>query len=155
MAKKSIIAGEYILQIADNGHVDVVRIFRNAKQHLREIAAAHNYAIEEKWNTQVLGRHIVIEFGDGKTAKFDDVTINRLDNNHIEIYQECKNTKEALRTISEQLGFEYDREWNTQQFGAKLVKYLEEHKAEADKVLRTKNAKRKEEAPAAAEEAPS
>ena len=154
MAKKSIIAGEYILQIADNGHVDVVRIFRNAKQHLREIAAAHNYAIEEKWNTQVLGRHIVTEFGDGKTAKFDDVTINRLDNNHIEIYQECKNTKEALRTISEQLGFEYDREWNTQQFGAKLVKYLEEHKAEADKVLRTKNAKRKEEAPAAAEEAP-
>ena len=148
MAKKSIIAGEYILQIADNGHVDVVRIFRNAKQHLREIAAAHNYAIEEKWNTQVLGRHIVIEFGDGKTAKFDDVTINRLDNNHIEIYQECKNTKEALRTISEQLGFEYDREWNTQQFGAKLVKYLEEHKAEVDKVLRTKNAKRKEEAPA-------
>ena len=89
MAKKSIIAGEYILQIADNGHVDVVRIFRNAKQHLREIAAAHNYAIEEKWNTQVLGRHIVIEFGDGKTAKFDDVTINRLDSNHLESYQEC------------------------------------------------------------------
>ncbi|MCF0210931.1 MAG: hypothetical protein HUK18_06460 [Bacteroidales bacterium] len=30
MAKKSTIAGEYIIEIADNGHVDVLRIVRNA-----------------------------------------------------------------------------------------------------------------------------
>ena len=39
------------------------------------------------------------------------------------------------------MSFEYDEGWNTQQFGAKLATYLEEHKEEADKVLQTKNLK--------------
>lgn len=145
MAEKSIIAGEYILQIADNGHVDVVRVFRNAKKTMTDIAATKNFSVEEKWNTRDLGRHLVKEFGDGKTAKFDDITINKMADGRIEIYQECKNTKEALRTISEQLGFEYDKDWTTQQFGAKLEKFLEEHKDIADKVLKTPNTKKEKE----------
>lgn len=144
---KSIIAGEYILQIADNGHVDVVRVFRNAYKTMTDIAAENNFEVEEKWNTQTLGSKLVKQFGDGKTAKFKDITINKMESGKIEIFQECKNTIEALRAIAKQMGFEYDDNWNTQTFGAKLAAYLDEHKAEADKVLQTPNAK-----PAAKEE---
>lgn len=144
MAAKSVIAGEYILQIAENGHVDVVRVFRNAMKTMKDIAASKNFPVEEKWNTQDLGRHLVKEFGDGKTAKFDDVTINKMPDGKIEIYQECKNTMEALRTISAQLGFVLDEKWNTQTSGAKLAAYLMEHKEEADKLLQTPNSKKQE-----------
>ena len=143
MAKKSLIAGEYIIEIADSGHVDVLRVFRNAKAIMTDIAKARNFIVEEKWNTQELGRHLVKEFGDGKTALFNDITINKASDGKIEIYQECKDVKAELRTISDQLGFAYDEGWNTQQFGAKLSDYLIEHKAEADKVLQTKNMKHK------------
>lgn len=145
---KSIIAGEYILQIADNGHVDVVRVFRNAYQTMKDIAAENNFEVEEKWNTQTLGSKLVKQFGDGKTAKFKDITINKMDSGKIEIFQECKNTIDALRTIAKQMNYEYDDNWNTQTFGAKMAAYLEEHKPEADNVLQTPNAK-----PAAKEEA--
>ncbi|MDD6583042.1 MAG: leucine-rich repeat protein [Bacteroidales bacterium] len=37
----------------------------------------------------------------------------------------CDNTKGALREISEKVGFEYDPKWNTQQFGSKLIDFLE------------------------------
>lgn len=141
MAKKSLIAGEYIIEIADNGHVDVVRVFRNAKAIMTKIANTHNFTIEEKWTTQDFGRHLVKAFGDGKTVKFDDITVNRMADGKIEIYQEFKNVKAALRTIADQMSFEYDEGWNTQQFGAKLATYLEEHKEKADKVLQTKNLK--------------
>lgn len=143
MAKKSLIAGEYIIEIADNGHVDVLRVFSNAKAIMTDIAKARNFTIEEKWNTQDFGRHLVKAFGDGKTALFNDITINRFADGKIEIYQECKNVKEALRTIANQLDFHYEENWNTQQFGSKLSDYLIEHKEEADKMLQTKNARRK------------
>jgi hypothetical protein len=144
---KSIIAGEYLLQIADSGHVDVVRVFRNAYQTMKDIAAENNFEVEEKWNTQTLGSKLVKQFGDGKIAKFKDIIINKTDSGKIEIYQECKNTVATLRAIAQQMGFEYDDNWNTRSFGAKLLAFLEEHKAEADKLLQTPNAK-----PAAKEE---
>lgn len=145
MAKKSLIAGEYIIEIADNGHVDVVRVYRNAMVIMEEIAKSKSFPVNEKWNTQDLGRHLVKEFGDGKTAQFDDITINKFPDGKIEIYQECKNVIGALRTIAEQLDFPYEETWNTQTFGSKLSDYLIEHKEEADKILQTKNARRKKE----------
>ena len=33
----------------------------------------------------------------------------------------CENSKAALREISEQRGFKYDENWNTRQFGKKVV----------------------------------
>ena len=38
----------------------------------------------------------------------------------------CDNAKATLREIAEAAGFEIDDKWNTQQFGAKLAKFLEE-----------------------------
>ena len=40
----------------------------------------------------------------------------------------CDNTKKALREIAELVGFEYDNEWTTRQFGSKLIDFLEEKK---------------------------
>ena len=34
------------------------------------------------------------------------------------------NVKGALREIAEKEGFEYDPEWNTRQFGSKLIDFL-------------------------------
>ena len=39
----------------------------------------------------------------------------------------CSNSKGAMRQIAEALGFEYDKVWTTQQFGAKLSKFILEN----------------------------
>ena len=48
MAKKSVIAGEYILSVLDSGSIEVYRIYDNVKGALREIA--------EKENALIIGR---------------------------------------------------------------------------------------------------
>ena len=144
MTKKSIFAGEYIIEIADNGHVDVVRVFRNAKAIMEEIAVKNGMVVDSKWNTQDLGRHLIKQFGEGNSARFDDIVINKMPNASIEIYQECKNVKAELRLIAGKIGFGYDEKWNTQTFGSKLSNYLAEHKEDADKILQTPNRKKKE-----------
>ena len=70
MAKKSVIAGEYIIEIADNGRVDVLRIPTNLYQTMRCLAKEKGFPVDEKWNTQDLGNKLVTEFGDGTTARF-------------------------------------------------------------------------------------
>ena len=141
MAKKSIIAGEYIIEIADNGHVDLFRIYSNAKGAMREIAQEVNFEVSDKWNTQEFGRRLVAEFGDGRTALFNDVKITRLPDNKIEVFRQHENVKQGLRDIVESLGnagldFTVDEKWNTQTLGSKLADYLAEHKEEADKILK-------------------
>ena len=148
MAKKSIIAGEYIIEIADNGHVDVLRVHSNLYQTMRGLAKEKGFPVDEKWNTQTLGSKLVTEFGDGKTAQFGDVTVKRLPSQQIEISEECGhgNVKDALRAIAKKMGFPYDESWNTQTLGSKLVDYLMEHKEEADKILITPRSSRKSDA---------
>ncbi len=136
MAKKSIIAGEYIIEVADNGHVDVMRIPSNAKGALREIAAEKNFPYEASWTTREFGRRLLKEYGDGETAQFGDITITKLESGTIEVCQTCENVKGALRTISEKIGFAYEDKWNTQFFGSKLADYLFEHKDEVEKLLK-------------------
>ena len=148
MAKKSTIAGEYIIEIADNGHVDLYRIFSNAKAAMRDIARSRNFEVSDKWNTQDLGRHLVKEFGDGTTADFDDVKVTRLADGKIEIFQQHKNVKQGLRDIVQGLSaggldFSYEEGWNTQTFGSKLADYLADHKEEADTILKTPRGGRK------------
>ena len=56
--EKVVVAGEYIIEISDNGHVDVMRIFSNTMSALRDIAAQMGYAYDKKWNTRQLGREL-------------------------------------------------------------------------------------------------
>lgn len=141
MAKKSVIAGEYVIEIADNGHVDVLRVPRNGKAVMREIAASKNFKIEPKWTNHQLGPKLIKEFGDGTLAEFGDIVMIKQPNGAIEISQKFSNVKASLREIASKIGFQYNPEWNGQMFGRKLVDYLIEHKEEADKILRTPNAK--------------
>ena len=143
MAEKSVIAGEYTIEIDDKGHVDVLRVPSNSYRTMLQIAKEKGFPVDEKWNTQDLGRKLVTEFGDGKTAQFGDVTINRLPDQRIKIIEEYKNIKAVLREIAEKMNFPYDKAWNTQTFGSKLVDFLMEHKAEADIILKTPNRARK------------
>ena len=149
MARKSVIAGEYIIEIADNGHVDVLRVYSNLRKTMCDIAEKKDFPVDKKWNTRDLGRNLVNEFGDGKEARFGDVVVKRLPTQQIEIYEECRNVIAELRMISDKMDFPYDESWNTQTFGSKLVDYLLENKEKADKVLQTPRRSRTSDAAAA------
>ena len=146
MAKKSTIAGEYIIEIADKGHVDLFRIYGNAKAIMTEIAKKKNFEVSKTWNTRELGRQLVKAFGDGKTAVFEDITVTTLPSKSIEVIRQYDNVKGGLKEVAELLkkgglDFSYEDGWNTQTFGSKLTDYLAEHKEEADKILVTPRAK--------------
>lgn len=44
--------------------------------------------------------------------------------------EEVDNTKSALRYIAEYIGFSYDTNWNTRQFGSKLIDFMNEQRAQ-------------------------
>jgi hypothetical protein len=71
------------------------------------------------------GKKLCKEFGDGKSATVGGYVIQVRESGSIETYRNYDNTKAALREISEEIGFAYDPEWNTRQFGSKLVDELE------------------------------
>lgn len=52
MAKKSVIAGEYILSVLDNGGIEVYRIYDNVKGALREIAEKEGFEYDTNWTTR-------------------------------------------------------------------------------------------------------
>lgn len=60
-----------------------------------------------------------------KSAISGEYIIQKEDSGSIVVYRVYDNTKAALREISEKVGFEYDPKWNTQQFGSKLIDFLE------------------------------
>ena len=46
------------------------------------------------------------------------------DNKSIDVYDRYENAKGALRQIADENGFDYDDNWNTRQFGKKLIDAL-------------------------------
>ena len=125
MAKKSAISGEYLIQVEDDGSVLICRIYDNVKASLREIANAKGFEYNPDWNVRQFGKKLCKEFGDGKSATVGGYVIQVRESGSIETYRNYENTKAALREISEKIGFAYDPEWNTRQFGSKLVDELE------------------------------
>ncbi|MBO5272437.1 MAG: hypothetical protein J6B30_06445 [Muribaculaceae bacterium] len=59
MAKKSAIAGEYIVSVKDDGGIEVYRIYDNVKGALREIAEKEGFEYDEKWTTRQFGSKII------------------------------------------------------------------------------------------------
>lgn len=57
-----------------------------------------------------------------KTATCGEYVITVRDDGAIEVYRIYDNVKGALREIAASQNFEYDSQWTTQQFGAKIVK---------------------------------
>lgn len=146
MAKKrSIIAGEYVISIADNGHVDVDRIPRNVKAALREIAASKDYQYDVSWDQRQFANKLLKEFGDGKTLVSNGYTVSKREDGGIDVLQSfgAGKVKACLHDIAKKVGYVFDDKWNTQHMGRNLVDYLMEHKEEADKILQTPNGKLK------------
>ena len=121
MAKKSAISGEYIITVEDSGSVKVCKIFNNVKGSLRECAETVGFDYDPNWTTQQFGSKLIKEYGDGKIAEIGEYTITKRDSGSIESYRVYDNTKGALREIAGSIGFEFDPEWTTRQFGSKLV----------------------------------
>ena len=128
MAKKSAISGEYIVTVEDSGSIRVCKIADNAKGAMRECAEAKNFEYDPSWTTRQFGSKLIKEFGDGNMAEIGEFTITKLSSGSIETFQVFGNTKGALREIAENVGFEYDKDWTTQQFGNKLVNFINDNK---------------------------
>lgn len=63
-----------------------------------------------------------------KNAIFKDTTTNAkitlIQNDDNSINLEVDNAKGLMRLISQQTGFQYDDEWNTQTLGSKLIDFI-------------------------------
>ena len=58
-AKKSVIAGEYILSVLDNGSIEVYRIYDNVKGALREVAEKEGFEYDANWTTRQFGSKLI------------------------------------------------------------------------------------------------
>lgn len=126
MAKKTAFSGEYIISVEDSGSIQVYRDFDNVKASLREVAELKNFEYDPNWNTRQFGKKLCTEFGDGSSAEIGEYYINVKEDGGIKTFKLYDNTKGALREIAEQIGFEYDPDWTTRQFGNKLIDFLNE-----------------------------
>lgn len=59
MAKKSVVAGEYIVSVLDNGAIEVYRIYDNVKGALREISEKEGFEYDPAWTTRQFGSKLV------------------------------------------------------------------------------------------------
>lgn len=59
LAKKSVIAGEYIVSVLDNGAIEVYRIYDNVKGALREISEKEGFEYDPAWTTRQFGSKLV------------------------------------------------------------------------------------------------
>lgn len=57
-----------------------------------------------------------------KSAIYGEYIVSVKDDGSIEVLRIYDNVIGSLREIAESKGFEYDPSWNTQQFGAKIIK---------------------------------
>lgn len=122
--KKSAISGEYMIGVLDSGSLEVYRVYDNVKGALREVSEKNNFQYEADWTTRQFGSKLCKELGDGKSAQLGDYYIKVLESGGIEVYRVYDNVKGALREVSEKEGFQFDTEWNTRQFGSKLIDFL-------------------------------
>ena len=134
MAKTSEIIGEYIVTIDDNNSVSVSRIYKSTMKALTEIAESKGVEVLKTWTTQHLGRLLLAQFCNGeKDGTIGEYTIEREDNNRINVIRTYANTMDGLREAAKAIGYAEDpkeKGWNTQNFGRHLVIYAQPIKKE-------------------------
>lgn len=59
MAKKSVIAGEYILSVLESGSIEVYRVYDNVKGALREVAEKEGFEYDANWTTRQFGSELI------------------------------------------------------------------------------------------------
>jgi hypothetical protein len=59
MAKKAVIAGEYILSVLESGSIEVYRVYDNVKGALREVAEKEGFEYDANWTTRQFGSKLI------------------------------------------------------------------------------------------------
>ena len=128
MAKKSAIYKEYIIEVKDDGGIEVYRIFDNVKASLREASEIVGFEVNPTWGTRQLGHKLIQTYGENKQANIGNYFLAERENGAIEVYRTYANTKEALREIAGQCGMEIEAAWTTRQIGSKLIDFILQNK---------------------------
>lgn len=126
--KKSVICGEYIIEIDKTNHVSVYRIYDNVRGSLREIYEKEGLEYDKEWTQRQMGNNLIKRYcDDDKTqAIIGEYIVRRLENGSIETFRDYGkgNVKAALREIAEKIGFPFDPNWTNQQLGNRLVDHI-------------------------------
>lgn len=129
MTKRSEFIGEFIVTINENNSVSVSRIYKSTKAALTEIAKANGIEVQKSWTTQDLGRRILTQLCNGeRKGQVGEYTIEREDNNRINVLRTYSNTKEGLRQAANIAGYSADAKekgWNTQEYGRHLIAFVQ------------------------------
>ena len=123
--------GEYNVLRDEEGSIMVITLYDNAKGALREVAEKEGFEVDPNWNTRQLGSKLIKKIN-GESPKTKARTyawsgeycIDQEADGAIKVFKVYDNVKGALREISGKVGFEFDANWNTRQFGAKLIEFL-------------------------------
>ena len=130
---KKAVYKNYGIFESEDGSIQCLKILENTKAALREVAVMRGIEYDETWNTQFFGKK-VIEAITGKTVKTNECitvragnfSIHKNESGSISVAKLYDNTEEGLREIADEIDFKYESTWNTRQFGANLIKYLNE-----------------------------
>ena len=80
----------------------------------------------EKKQAMKSKKQVVVEFLNNDNTK-TEWTIAILEEGTIHVFEngsQTENTKSSLRYIAEYIGFSYDKNWTTRQFGSKLIDHI-------------------------------
>ena len=127
--KKSVISGEFIIEIDKTGHVSVYRIYDNVIDSLREIYQTEKLEYDPTWNTRQMGNNLIKKYctdDDNTQAIIGDYLVHRRENGSIETFRDYGKGKvtEALKEVAQKVGLKVESGWNTQQLGSKLVDFI-------------------------------
>ena len=129
--KKSVISGEFIIEIDKTGHVSVYRIYDNVMGSIREIYEKENLEYDPTWTQRQIGYNLIKKYcteEDKTQAIIGEYLIHKRENGSIETFREYGkgNVIGALREVAKTVGFEVDPNWTTQQLGNKLVDFIKD-----------------------------
>ncbi|UNU72725.1 hypothetical protein LU293_06300 [Moraxella nasovis] len=124
MAVKSVAYGEYLVSQHENGSISVLKEYDNVIASLRAISQEVGFDYDDNWTTRQFGSKLIKEYGEDGIAQFGEYCVRILDNGSVASFRVYANTKEALREIADKIGLDYDENWNTRQFGSKLIATL-------------------------------
>jgi len=126
MAKEKFAhSGSYIIYQDENGKIFVWKDFDNTKEALREAANLKGIEYDPGWTTRQFGHKLIQMLRPGLDyASCGEYFIREKADGSIFVSKWYDNVKGALREISESIGFEFDNDWTTRQFGSKLIDKL-------------------------------
>ena len=126
MAAKYARHEKFVIKQDEDKSITVFKEYDNVKASLRDIAEQLGFKVDPKWNTRQFGSKLVKEHGNQKGYVFvGNNGVYVRESGSVNSYIRYENTKEGLREIAKEAGFEVDPKWNTRQFGAKLMDFLD------------------------------